>query len=461
MVVLPLRFTPCTGLLWVLCTALLLIGGGAAHAQPIPDSSFVFVPVKPFDPNWTSGTDEPPEAQNCELTPLDGPRPYLIGLPAALEAAGRRELTYYGLVTTFLWAEREADPAHAPALRRLVEDYRCFDFTANLVLLALEASGEPSEYFVRYAQDWRRDDRLADWAMNALSVRADPAVAPALRGVALEAPNRGPYGRNLQQSFGTYLGGLSTWERFHRFPVDAQLLYVVWNAAFASVAGHMPTEDYPDPYLFQSAPGNSSPNVIPRRALRLLSESHPSAMEDAMSVAADSARSILTWRGVPPEERARHAENIRRYPRELAFGGERVPTFPGLTVTSASTESQKRGVAPSVCVEAPEQVSSPIPRFIPPYPEGTLLAVYSYTSGLPENARVPYGPDNSLDAPVVKRLPFEPLPPEVFFPDGSRTYSGLLRPRSFRVAFRPGESVSWTLLGQTVTATAETPRCEP
>ena len=158
-----------------LLTALFVAALAMNTALAQPESAFEPVRPKPYDRSWTYTFDP---TLNCDPGPNAGPNPYEIGLPAALEAAERRELTLGGLSATLEWAERAPDPTYRASLRRLIEEYRCATSDVQRALHALEAAGEPSETFVRYAQDWRRDDQLAIRAMNTLAVRGTRRSLP-------------------------------------------------------------------------------------------------------------------------------------------------------------------------------------------------------------------------------------------------------------------------------------------
>lgn len=444
------RCLPCC-----LIAACVVLAVPPTHAQVRPDSTFEYIRPKPHDFAWEPGFDR---SFNCTELPMAGPNPYEIGLPAALEAASRRELTIGGWGIAITWAEREADPVYSPMLKRLVEEYICWSSEAYLAFLALEAAGEPSEYFVRYAQDWRRSDRVAYFAMAALGVRGDSTANAALRAVAREAPSLGKFGANLQNAYGTYLGGLQTWDRFERRPIDHQLIYAARNATLDAAGGDIIRGVTGDSLSLHENKGNLPSSWIPIRALRLLGESHPTATAAAVAVYQDSARAFLLSRGVQPRHLPLFERQLERYPVESAFPpSDQTPAPPTISRAALGPEARVT-LEPHVCIADLGGVPQGTPG--EPFAEGTLAAVFSYASKEKEPVRVAYGSDNTLGVPRLSVGPIRPLPPEVFFPDGSRAYDGQLRDRDFRVAFMPGETVSWTLLGQTVTATADTPRCD-
>ena len=414
----------------LLLVLLFTVLGGPAVAQ-----DFEPVPLKPYDPDRPPGIDP---TLDCSAFPRSGPDPRELGLPAALAAAERKELTLGGFGTTLAWAEREPDPAYIPVLKRIVERFRCADYDVNMAFLAIEAAGEPSAYFVEYAQGWERDDRLAGWAMNVLAVRGDSSVYLPLRQVALDAPNRGRFGRVLQNYFSFYLGGIILWDRLQSATVSDQLRY-------ALVAAQKPLGSW----VVRGTQGDSLSQVenlrnryisaIPRRVLRRMGEVYPTATARALVAYEDSARAELAERGVAPEHVLLYMELVRRHSREFAFPSTRA-TPP--VVGSAA-------LSPSVCATV-----SGRRLVLGALPEGSPVARFSYRSDEAEAVRVPYGAGNSLVGPWDSSDPFAPVPPEVFDP-------GLpAHDRAFRVPLAPGEAVSWTLLGRTVTADAYTARCD-
>lgn len=371
---------------------------------------------------------------DCRALTYTGLNPRQIGLPAALAAAEQRRLSLDNLGYTLTWADREPDPAYIPALKRLVEQYRCFSGDAGLAMNAIEAAGEPSAYFLAYAQNWRRDDRIASSAFNALGIRGDSTVWDALSAVVAEAPSFARFGFRMQDAFRDYHGGVLTWSEFERWPVRRQIdegAYTVVHArgyvVVPGVAG--------DSLALVENERDSFLNVIPRRILRRMAQAYPSAVAAAITAYEDTLRTTYLAARTP-EHRALYLAVAAPLAREAAFPSNGPPLPP---------EVRDPVLAPSVCVEGPAGG----PAF---GPDG-LTAVFSYTSGERDAVRVPYDRGNELtgSASGVEGA----APPEVFFPDDERDAPG----RPFRVAFRPGEDVTWTLLGQTATATETTPRC--
>ena len=257
-------------------------------------------------------------------------------------------------------------------------------------------------------------------------------------------------------AFNFYLPGLKSWARFHRRAIDDQLTYAAHGTTLGEAAGTVVRGVTGDSLSRMQNEGVGFGSVIPRRALRLLAETYPTATAAAIEVYQDTTRAWLASRGVRPDHIQLRMEPVRRNPTEAAFAATEPPEQ--RLIESDNKMGDAGPLAPAVCVADHSGALRGKPSA--PYPEGSLAAVFSYVSRVGEPIRVAYGSDNSLSIPMrYMDAPVKPVPAEVFFPEGSKTYSGQLRSRSFRVAFRPGETVSWTLLGTTVTATANTPRC--
>lgn len=389
-------------------TALILLGCLSAGVAAAQDDG-------PFDPTL-----------DCRALTNTGLDPQQIGLPAALAAAEQRRLSLDNLAYTLTWADREPDPTYVPALKRLVEQYRCASGTAGLAMSAIEAAGEPSGYFLSYAQNWRRDDRMAFEAFNALAIRGDTTVAEDLRAVAREAPSFGRFGYRMQDGLRSYQGGVMTWERFRQSTLRKQLELsglTVLNArggvVLRGVSGDSLAliEDEQGSYL----------RVIPRRVLRLLARTYPTAVTETITAYEDTlATRFLANR--TPAHRALYLAVAAPQARQVAFPSNG-PPLPAVVASAALT--------PAVCVEAPRDRP------------GDLTAVFSYTSAEPSAVRIAYGAGNDFS-----NAPGD-VSPEVFFPAAQPDAPG----RTFRVALLPDATASWTLLGQTVVAGPATRRC--
>ena len=114
-----------------------------------------------------------------------GPLPVGLSAAEAIEPLKRVEMGPGYETYAFALARSEADPALLPALYEIAEARRCLSDLALMV--AIEASGAPSAYFLDYA---RRHGPLAcdvaSQAIGALGVRSDPTVAAEVRAVAAE-----------------------------------------------------------------------------------------------------------------------------------------------------------------------------------------------------------------------------------------------------------------------------------
>lgn len=404
-------------------TALLVL----ALASPVAAQTFELLPFKDVDPAWRSETDP---TLNCDLLPMSGPDSRAIGLTAALAAAERRELTVGGLGYALTWADREGNPAHIPVLKRIVEGYRCFYDHAELAVTAIESAGEPRDYFLALAANGSRDDHLAASGMNALAIRGDSAAYAPLRSIALSAPQLGKFGVDLAGRFNIYLGGMRNWAEFETWPVRRQIDFGA-RSVLDAVRGPVVRTVRGDSVSQQENFNGGSIYAIPRRALRRMARTYPSAVEAALVAYADTARSNLLRRGVTPAQVPLYLTLVERQGRETAFPSNGPPLPPA--VTSAA-------IRPSVCIEASPAGSVP----------GRYTAVFSYKSAEPSAVRVAYGDLNSFltsSGPGVS--------PEVFFPDTMPDAPG----RQFRVVFSTSDYAFWKLLGRYAFARPDGPRC--
>lgn len=374
---------------------------------------------------------------DCSLLPESSPHPRDLGLAAALAAAERRDLALGSLGYTFEWAEREPDPTLLPALKRLVEEYRCSSGDAGLAMLAVESAGEPVDYFVGYAQNWRRDDRMAWEAMNALAVRGDSSVYEALAAVAAEAPSRGRFGRDLRNAFRHYRGGLELWRRFEVLPVPKQVEYAAMSAVTA-LRGVVVRSVSGDSLSLLENEGIGYPDRIRKRALRRMARAYPSLMEAALIAYADSARARVA-EVAPPEHRALFLGAALPQTYETAF-----PTGTSPPDALQRPADLTGTLVASVCVEnrAGEDAYEP----------GGLAAVFSYAFSGQRPVRIPYGNVNALSG---SGLSAGSAPPEVFFPTTDPDAPG----QTFRIVLRPGTTVTWTLLGGSLTVSSDSYLC--
>ena len=406
----------------------LALVGASAVAQTLEP-----VPFPPYDPDVEWRPRVYPE-YNCDPLPLHAPDPRELGLAAALAAAERRGLSPNGLGDALAWAERASDPAHIPVLKRIVEGYRCADFHVGIAFLAIEAAGEPSEYFLDYALDWAYDDKVAAWAMNALAARGDTTVYEALRASVLQAPRLGPRGRSLHEAFnGLFVVGVEWPSVYAERPLRQRLRISGEMSVRALTAVVYEGPDGPALSVMTTS-GNTVGSRM-RRDARRLARAYPSVMGAVLRAYQDTARVRLAARGVAPEHVPLFLDEVRLQGPELFFPETGPPSPPAVT---------QAAVRPTVCVDGDARG--------PRYPSGMALEL-SYETEEAGAVRVPYGPLNRLDGPW-EAGPFAPAPPEVFDP-------GLpAHDRAFRVPLAPGETVSWTLLGRSVTADAYTERCD-
>ena len=396
----------------------------AAAAQ-----TFEQLPAKPYDPSWSSeaGVDR---TMDCSLLPESGPDPYLIGMPAALAAAERRELALGGFGTTLNRADREPDSAYIPALKRIADQYRCANYHIKVALVAIEAAGEPRAYFLDLVRNWRYNDHLAAAAMDALAVREDSAAYAPLRDVILTVPQKGRFGVDLTSEFNTYVQGLRSWAWYRNLPIPQQIDVGASVITSEATQGPVVRGVRGDSVGELENYNGSSLHAIPRRLLRQLAQVYPSAVEASLRAYADTAQVKLLARGVTASQIPLYLRIIERNGRETAFPSNGPPLPPAVTSAAAR---------PAVCIEASPTGTKPF----------RLTAVFSYSSAESVPVRVLYGPGNTLTAPPGA------LSPEVFFPDAVPNAPG----RTFRVPLAAGGTAAWTLLGQTVTATSTTRRC--
>ena len=381
---------------------------------------------------------------DCEPFPTVAPHPRELGLPAALDAAVEKRLTLGGLGYVLDWAAREPDPIHIPVLKQIVEVHRCFIGNVELAMLAIEAAGEPSDYFVRYAQDWRRDDRVASAAFNALAARGDSTVRRELEEVAEMAPYGGTFGYSLSNALLYYNAGVDLNAMFDRWPVPKKLEYVaVREALWPGVAWvHRGVTGDSLSFLENETRTNFT-RAIARKRLRSLAEAYPTAVQRVIVAYEDTLRSQLLERDLTPIQRGLFLDVAVPLATEAAFPSNSSPTPPAFDLRGSVPQ-----ITTIVCIEEPVET-------VRGYAPDDLVAVFSYVLEAEGPIRLAYGEANTLRGPWNPLGLLAPIPPEVFFPADRIDAPG----RPFRVAFELGETVSWTLLGQTVTATAETPRC--
>ncbi|HEX8387113.1 MAG TPA: hypothetical protein VF576_13065, partial [Rubricoccaceae bacterium] len=187
--------------------------------------------------------------------------------------------------------------------------------------------------------------------------------------------------------------------------------------------------------------------------LREIARSHPTVAAEAVdrwlaAMALGQDRDAIPNIGVVRPSATTRAERFTQDPSQQdlaavsAFAGRALPLLvPPLDQVPPAVTSAL--VTPSVCLDG-------LPG------RDAFAAVLSYTSAEPGPVRVLYGWRNRLVGPWRGSAVEVPLPPEVFFPGGP---SDPAPGRQTRVALRPGEAVTWTLLGRTVTASAATARC--
>ena len=416
----------------LLLTVLMLFGA----SLPSGAQTFENVPLKPYDPDYDGGGPDP--TLDCEW-PVFGPDPYVLPLPQALARVEARDYSTGGISAVLARAERRPDPAYLPALKRIVEEHRCGENLVEIALLAIEAAGEPAEYFFALARDWRRDDLLAGRALNALGVRGDSAHYAALYGIAAEAPNRARFGSSMRTAFFAYLAGIDVWGRYARMPIEERIATAAWSSL-----GPLGAVIVGDTLSQLNTARNPSVTSVDRRMLRQLGRTHPTATAAALVAYQDTARARLAARGVPARFVPRFVALVEQFGRETAFPAD---TPPPPTVEQAA-------VTLSVCVAPLDWPSLGYP---PSAERPSLAAEFRYVSAEPGPVRVAYGPGNRLEARPGAAWA---LPPEVLLPAGARDLSGRSYLHSFRVGFDAGEAVTWTLLGETVTASQWSPRCD-
>ena len=374
---------------------------------------------------------------DCQRAHGEGLDPEGMSLAEALGAAERGDLDGLHLLRTLAHAEYLRDPAHLPALKRIVDAYWCNQGVVESAMLAIEAAGEPDAYFLDCIGDWARREEHAIAAAFVLTVRPEPSYLDEIRAVVDEAPDYGPRDSPLFTMARNY-------EAIHRPPGpygDGDIR----RAAFATMGfvdadwffdidGHLqPFEWYPPPPIGASA----------RRALYAMARAYPSRVPEALDLAADSLALVLSERrdhggGTFPTP-AQIAEMVA-VARQVADAVAFPSTAPPVPPADAGARVEPR----LVCVE------DAAPGLAPAYDYAARFAFD--TPGPP--VRVPYGVGNAVSGGSGGYRG----QPEVFYTaEAASAWGG--RALEFRVGFAAGEAVSWTLLGRTVTASAWSPRC--
>jgi hypothetical protein len=384
--------------------------------------------------------DRPPRLPlNCDDLPRYSAHPVDLGLEEALERAARRELAGNELGYALDWAGREPSPALVPALKRIVETYRCWWDVAEVALYAIEAAGEPVEYFLSYAREWDDDDGIAAGAIRALGVRADLSMLSELDSIVAPAPARGRiHGIDLRNALGSFRGSVELYDRWTSQPAALML---------SDVAHYEYANGFPVLLLKDSTGVNLYffdeltylvyvPGAIARRVLRKTAPRFPTATEQAFAVARDTLRAGLI--NLPPDQVDEVVAIVDAKAHQVAFPSN-APPLPDIDTTVA--------VVPSVCVTEREG-----PLWLG---ETRLDAVFSYAFDDPPALRttrppfrVPYGPLNQVSGGVGG------VSPEVFVSDAAPTLGN-----PFRVALPEGATVTWQILGQAASADSSTSRC--
>ena len=372
-----------------------------------------------------------------------GPDPDGLPLDEALDLALRARLDVNGLENTIGRAVLHARPRHAPLLKAIAERYRCDGTVSERALLALVFLGEPSAYFVGLAEARVRDGfHRAGIPINVLAARADPAVVDDVRRVRRLARGT-PAERSLNygsvDGMDPYAAAVRDAALFHARPVADRAL----DAAAVTLAGYLNSG------LLVSETGEFfvtefAMTYEPRHAwwlarYREVARSHPTAaaeaVDGALAALASGEQTLNVVVDRPP--------------------GASVPA--GVKYTAAELAALTAVARDSVASLAPGLVSAPPVdpgADVRPGPvcvedhvlwdgEAVRLARFGYVLSGRDSVRVPPGPSNGVRGT-------DGSPPEAFY-----------RGRGEWVArVSPGAPATWTLLGRSVTADADSERCD-
>ena len=357
--------------------------------------------------------------------PGQGPDFTTMSLSEGLQAASRRELDTYTLATVLGEAGRSRDPAHIPMLKEIVDVYSS-DYITEVAMLAIEAAGEPADYFLDYVRDWEKDGFSAIAAANVLAVRPGTQLLDEIREILRDAPYRAPdnasIGNALSNSwkYGS-VGGPYSAEYIQRLAV---------GALFPFMYGR-----YIDGRFY--AGEADAFEALLQRDLYIAARLYPSQVEAALVVAEDSLRVIFSKDGSPPDPVV--------FPQMLAIARERGArtVFPATAPPVPAAEPEADIRATLVCVEPSDALTLE-----------DYVATFGYTSTLGRSVYIPYGSTNTVSGGTEDYRG----QPEVF-PTPEEAIALMGYETQFRIAFDSTETVTWTLPGGSATASAASPRC--
>lgn len=371
-----------------------------------------------------------PAAQPIDDLPHSSPDIETLSDAEALELVRQGAIHRWDVAEVIQRVARSGDPTFRPALREIAERYAPpYHHIVHNALFALKALGEPDAYFLANAQALPPDpddDDLAYYSITVLSQDPDSTTWAEIEPLGDATSNA-----DLQEavrSYGSILSGIAEDER--TVDVDSLIHRALNGVAFSYpwdtvLEGN--TRDL-DGSEFTVHRALNPVNVYFRRLLADLARRYPSRVTAAIG-------EIPTWEEFDvlapyitpfgPSKLGEVISAVQAYADSVVFEVE-VPVLPPVREDAA--------VVPRLeCVD--DEAA------------GSFVARFSYANAEGEAVLIPYGAANRL-TPAA----YDGRQPEGF-PDSTGT---------FGVRFQAGETLEWTLAGETTVAATDAAalRCE-
>ena len=311
---------------------------------------------------------------------------------------------YYALAL----ARAEADPGLLPALREIAELYVCSDLLP--VMLAIEASGAPSAYFLDFLDRHRANVLgIPRSVIVTLAVRGDSLVEDRLLEIASEGAADGrwdPDAENVLGSISRYRGILDAQRRLAAMSLEKRVREaIVWSAevTFSPVLFR---EEY-DPSEVLAAVGHETPYTASfRRVLSALGAEHPEVVAQEMPRALDS---LIAKVQSPPQD----ADILE----ELTGQVWEPPSAEVVALFQVAAEAEVERVAfegnpPAPFIPGPGETGSGVPQC-----DGRAATVYVAADGT-----IAGGPDSGQ--PYAGLLRGTPGPDVIVGTDGADVLRG-------------------------------------
>ena len=369
-----------------------------------------------------------------------------LTLPDALDALVAYELDIDGMEDTLTRAIAASDPALAPRLKAVVNAYGCSAAAARLALVALRLGGEPADYFLGLYDSTATGKRyiVGYEALGALAARPDVRTYEAVRPL-LRWGGEGPPTFNHARPFETALALSGVY-------VDDPLTDITHVAAIPWFGlGSVVDQAYRDVRLYTGKLINGA--VFDVAADTLLQ----AELVEYRPFHAATLHRVREWARTNPsaveaaiDRLAADYEAGRDLPNVFAVepDGEDGDLTPAMWATAfGDLIASLRTAVPALTAPVPVDLqASVVPVGVCVAEPGPWrFAEFSYAYAGSGPVQIPHGPSNRLSEGDGDQ-------PEIFHPSGE--------PVSWRTPFDGQGRVTWTLLGQSVTADSTTPRCE-